>query len=286
MKDDTPTAKSTPAEPTPAATTAMPEVNINSANDTAIAIGRPTPSPDQLLLHPTTTSSATSSDSNSPIANDHAVQIGGGNATDETPTSLSSPDNTILQQEPSSYSSSLEKSDSTSPIANDNDNVNVAIGVKSINDTPNGKQRSGNAKAVSSADEDDYGRDAFITTPSPFKRQSSASSLANNNEESAMHDSNAAVDNNNSSTGLTPPDCRLSTPSGDNANGGTFGPLPTLPSSALRQGFPMPSARGVGAGVGNGTFSRSLMETPNGPNSLFRNFSNVNDFDFLGQEVR
>ena len=238
-----------------------------------IAIGRPTPSPDQ-LLHPTTASS-TKSYCSSPTANDGVVI--GGNATDATPAT-SSPDTIIEQQ---SSSSSLERSDSISP----DSNGNVVIGgKKSINDTPNGKQID-NAKAASAAEED-IDKDPYITTPSPYKKQSTSL----DNDDKAMHDFNVAgvaLQQNINSTGITtPPDCRLSTPT--DPNNAIFGSNAMLAaSSSFYQEFPTSvMARGGRLGPGgNGIFSKSLIETPDGY-SLFRDCSNVSEFDVIGREVR
>ncbi|KAL7542764.1 hypothetical protein ACHAXR_013096 [Thalassiosira sp. AJA248-18] len=94
MTDDTLSTKATPAEPTTAATTTMPEGADDNDTTTAITVGRPTPSPDQLLP---ATASSSKSDSSSPHACDD-VEIGAQHqpidATPDGEQDASSPDDT------------------------------------------------------------------------------------------------------------------------------------------------------------------------------------------------
>ena len=77
MTDDTTPTNASPDEPTPAASTAYPESD-NAAN--AAIVGRPTPSPDQLV--PQTTSAAKFDSSSSPSED---VEVGGEPSNDFTP---------------------------------------------------------------------------------------------------------------------------------------------------------------------------------------------------------
>jgi len=271
MTDDTPSTKAPPIEPTPAAATTFPEESSTDDN-AAVALGRPTPSPEQIFSE--RASSSKSNSSSSLVCRD--VEIGGPSIDDITPDDkqddASSSNDSKAENNDANVDAyqllpqmtSSEIFDSTSPPACGH----VKISGQPIDDTTSdGKQdgaSSPNDKATNEASSNDT-KNSFVTTPLNFKNQVAAlvgADVSSEKKQGSIFEAMTKQEEEyHEDTKFSPPRGRLSTPTDTNI--GSSGE------------FLMSNFRS------DGLFPGSMMETPD---PLLED-ANVNNVNLLNSEV-